>query len=395
MEIIEITFWTALMVVFYTYMGYAVVAFLITRFKTSPSFAYLAEEDLPEVTHVIAAYNEQDLIEDKIRNCELLDYPQSKIKTIIVADGSTDQTTSIIKKFPSVKLYYRRDRKGKLAAVDRVMKDVTSPITIFSDANSMLNTAAVKLMVRHFQNNQVGAVAGEKVVVNQEADDAAGAGEGIYWRYESFLKKLDYRLHSVVGAAGELFAVRTHLFETPAKNVLIEDFIITMRIAEQGYRVAYESNAKASEYGSANIEEEMKRKVRISAGGLQAVWMMTSLINPFKHGWLSFQYISHRALRWTLAPLSLVVLIFTNTVLVSESRIYTMLLFGQTLLYAFAIAGYYTQKRKLRFKAFFVPFYFGFMNFSVFMGLVKLITGKFQVTWDKAERRPVVTNAVA
>ncbi len=393
MQTLQIIFWISIGILFYTYLGYGFVIYLLAKFKKPIQFQELSDEDLPEVTHLIAAYNEQDLIEEKIINCYKIDYPKSKINTVIVADGSTDHTVEIIKKYPFVKLFYSPARKGKLAAVDRVMKEVESPITIFSDANSMLNPEAIKLMVRHFEYNTVGAVAGEKVVINDVKDDAASAGEGLYWKYESFLKKLDYRLHSVVGAAGELFAVRTFLFKTPDRKALIEDFLITMNIAEQGYRVAYESEAKASEYGSANIDEEMKRKVRIGAGGLQSVWMLRKLLNPIKHGLLTFQYVSHRALRWTLAPLALLFAFLSNVMLVqTQEPLYILLFIGQALFYLLAIAGFYAEHQKLKFKLFFVPFYFAFMNFSMYLGFIKLVSGKFNVKWEKAERRSYNAN---
>lgn len=397
METLEIIFWLSLGVLFYTYIGYGLVAYVLTKLKGTTRPESLDTKDLPEVTHVIAAYNEEDLIEDKILNCHHLDYPKSKINTIIVADGSTDKTVEIIRNYPWVKLYFSPERNGKLAAVDRVMKEVATPITVFSDANSMINSEGMRKMVRHFQLNTVGAVAGEKVVINEEKEDAASAGEGIYWKYESFLKKLDYQLHSVVGAAGELFAVRTHLFETPAKNALIEDFLITMNITEKGYRVAYEPEAKAKEYASANITEEMKRKVRISAGGLQSIWMLKSLLNPFKHGVLTFQYVSHRAIRWTLAPLSLVLMVLTNAALLETTNmIYAGLFVGQMMFYGLSAAGYYSENKKLKIKALFVPFYFTFMNLSVYMGLFKLMSGAFSVKWEKAGRRvvPVSTNLI-
>ncbi|MFY0598793.1 MAG: glycosyltransferase family 2 protein [Cyclobacteriaceae bacterium] len=388
MEAIEMIFWSSLSILFYTYIGYGGITFVIAKLSRRTNPDDLDFKDLPEITHVIAAYNEEDLIKDKIINCYNLEYPKSKIKTIVVADGSTDKTVEIVKRYPWVQLYFSPERKGKLAAVDRVMKEVDTPITVFSDANSMINFDGIRKMVRHFQLNTVGGVAGEKVVINEEKDDAASAGEGIYWKYESFLKKLDYQVHSVVGAAGELFAVRTHLFETPAKDALIEDFLITMSITEKGYRVAYEPEAKAKEYASANIGEELKRKVRISAGGLQSVWKLRSLLNPFKHGLLTFQYVSHRAIRWTLAPIALFLMLITSTVLITTgSDVYSTLLLGQLGFYGLSVVGYFAEHQKIRLKALFVPFYFTFMNLSVYIGLIKLITGEFNVKWEKAGRR--------
>ncbi len=388
MNTLEIIFILSFILLFYTYFGYGIGLSFILKFKKKIILPVLEDDDLPNVTHVIAAYNEEEIIQEKIDNCYMLDYPGWKINTIIVADGSSDRTVDIIKRNPRIKLYYSPERKGKLEAVKRVMREVDSPITIFSDANSILNDNAIKMLVRHFQNNEVGAVAGEKVVMSDSVDDAASAGEGIYWKYESHLKQLDYQLHSVVGAAGELFAVRTHLFESPSANILIEDFVITMKIAEKGYRVAYEPAAKAMEKGSVSIGEEMKRKVRISAGGLQAIWKLKKLLNPFKYGLLSFQYISHRVLRWTLAPLSILVMFITSLLLAKQGfMVYQVLFVGQIIFYLLAITGFMLENIKVKFKAFFVPFYFAFMNLSVYLGLMKLITGQYDAVWEKAKRK--------
>ena len=388
MKVLEILALISAFILFYSYIGYGLVIWGMAHIKKWRSLVDLTDEDLPTVTHVIAAYNEEDVIEDKINNCYTIDYPAEKVQTIIVADGSSDRTVDIIKKHPRVTLYFSPERKGKLNAVDRVMKEVDTPITIFSDANAMINENAFRDMVKHFQNNRVGAVAGEKVVLNEEKEDAAGAGEGMYWKYESALKRFDYQVNSVVGAAGELFAIRTHLFETPEPDTLIEDFVITLNVAKQGYIVAYESKAQAREYASASVQEEMKRKVRISAGGLQAVWRLRTLLNPFKHGMLTFQYVSHRVLRWTLAPLSLLLFLIASIALSKEGMLfYQVLLVLQVLFYLTALAGYYTETYKIHFKAFFIPFYFMVMNVSVYLGFAKLVSGDYQVTWDKAKRR--------
>ena len=393
MKTLELILILSLSVLFYTYLGYGLVCYLLVSFKKKKSIDPLEDKDLPEVTHIIAAYNEQDIIQDKIDNCQSLVYPKNKVKTIIVTDGSTDRTVEIVNSNTGVSLFHKNERSGKLAAVNRVMGEVRSPVTFFSDANAMLNSDAIKEMVKHFQDEKVGGVAGEKVVLSEKQDDASAAGEGIYWRYESFLKKLDYRLHSVVGAAGELFAVRTDLYEAPDRDTLIEDFVTSLKIAQKGYRVAYEPNAQAREYASSSIDDELKRKVRISAGGLQAIWKLRSLLNPFKYKMLHFQYVSHRVLRWTLAPLALPIVFISSLLLAKLDIWYYQVLFGaQALFYLAAISGYYFERVKTRFKVLFIPFYFMFMNLSVYLGLIKLMLGSYSVNWEKAERRAMLQN---
>jgi cellulose synthase/poly-beta-1,6-N-acetylglucosamine synthase-like glycosyltransferase len=380
---------SSLGVLFYTYVGYGIIIKFLAGFKTNPNDQLDPNSAPPEVTHVIAAYNEADVIREKIENTLNLDYPENKIRTIIVTDGSNDGTVAICKAFDGfIEVFHQDARNGKLAAVNRVMQHVTSPITVFSDANTELNKSAIQKLVRHFQISKVGAVAGEKVILSESSDDAVSAGEGLYWKYESYLKKLDYRLHTVVGAAGELFAIRTELYETPTKDTLIEDFMITLNVAGKGYRVAYEPGARASEKSSIDINEELKRKVRISAGGLQASWRLRALYNPFKHGFVSFQLLSHRILRWTLAPLSLLILIVSSLILALQgSGFYQSLLALQIVCYLLAFLGWHYEKKKIRFKALFVPFYFAVMNLSVYLGLFNYLSGNYDVKWDKAVRK--------
>jgi cellulose synthase/poly-beta-1,6-N-acetylglucosamine synthase-like glycosyltransferase len=387
MKTIELFFFASLALLIYTYIGYGIIIKLITFFKRDISFPDLKAVDLPYVTHIIAAYNEEDILEEKIYNSLSLSYPKEKLKTIIVTDGSTDATSQIVAKNPDIVHYHLTKRCGKLAAVARIIPTVISPIIVFSDANAMLNKEAVQNLIKHFQNNMVGAVAGEKIVLSDKTDDAT-SGESIYWKYESWLKKLDYRLKSVVGAAGELFALRTHLYHPPQANMLIEDFITSMKIAKNGYRVAYEPNAFATELASKSIDEEVKRKVRISAGGLQAIHHLREILNPFKHGILTFQYVSHRVLRWTLAPIALVVVFVTNLILIqTDNWIFQLMFIGQSVFYLMALGGFYFEKHKVKFKGLYVPFYFVFMNISVFLSLMKIIAGDYDVTWEKAARK--------
>ena len=384
----EALFIVSIALLAYTYLGYGLIAKFMTFFVKKVDLPQLRDEDLPEITHIIAAYNEEDILEEKINNSTSLNYPADKVKTIFATDGSTDRSSEMVKSDNRIINYHSDKRDGKLAAVNRVIKDVESGIIVFSDANAMLNSDALRNIAHHFQNNLVGAVAGEKMVRSAEADDATSSGEGLYWKYESWLKKVDYRLNSVVGAAGELFAIRKHLYESPKPDMLIEDFITSMTVAKKGYRVAYAPDAIASESSSASISEEIKRKVRISAGGLQAVVFLSSLLNIFKYGLLSFQYISHRVLRWTLAPLCLITAMVSNIFLLSSGILFYEILFVlQVLFYLLSVAGYYFKQHKIKIKIAFVPFYFSFMNLSVFMGLFKLLSGNYAVTWEKAVRK--------
>ncbi len=396
---LAIAFWLLLFSVFYSYIGYGMLLGLLVKLKGKSVQQSVdgTDFDLPDVTFMVAAYNEERWIEDKIRNSLALDYPKNKIHFFFVTDGSTDSTAEKIINFPNtegykIELYHQPERRGKIAAVERVMPFVHTPVVVFTDANTDLNPDAIRKMVRHYADPTVGAIAGEKRV--QMSGEASGAGEGLYWKYESLLKKWDSQLYSAVGAAGELFSVRTDLYTPVEKDTLIEDFVMTMRIAERGYRIIYESEAYAVEGHSADVKEELKRKIRISAGGLQAVWRLRSLLNPFKFGVLSFQYWSHRVLRWTLAPLALPLIFGLNLLLILRgyknsdfsSTVYDFLFWAQVIFYISAILGWIFEQMKLKVKAFYVPYYFCMMNYSVYRGLGRLIAGSQSVVWEKSKR---------
>jgi len=374
---------------FYAYLGYGIVIFILDKLKKAlfPAKKYTFDPAYtPHVTLFIAAYNEADFIEQKLKNCFELIYPKDKLEIIFVTDGSDDGTPEIISKYPNVQLYHEPGRAGKISAVNRTMQYVKTPVVIFCDANTLLNPEALLKMARHFSNPKVGCVAGEKKVLTKEKDSAA-AGEGIYWKYESFLKKLDSSFNTVVGAAGELFGMRTELFHSTEKNAIIEDFVISLRIAGKGFKVVYEPEAYAMETSSANVTEELKRKIRICAGGIQSIVWLAYLLNPFKYGWLTFQYVSHRVLRWSLVPLFMLFLIPVNIILAKcVGGVYAWILAGQLLFYTAALLGWFLENRSIKVKALFVPYYFFIMNYAVFLGFKRYIKGQQSVIWEKAKR---------
>ncbi len=386
-------FWICLLLILYTYFGYGLLLYGLTRIKKNRTAQFHAEASLPAVTLIIAAYNEADFIAQKIQNSFSLQYPAGRLDIWIVTDGSDDTTPQIVEHIDGVKHFFQPERRGKIAAVNRVMPLVTTPVVVFTDANTLLNEEAVVRLVRHFADETVGAVAGEKRVVSPRQDAASGAGEGFYWQYESALKRWDARLYSVVGAAGELFAVRTDLFHEVPADTIIEDFYLTLSIAQAGYRVAYEPDAYAVEGPSASVEEELKRKVRIAAGGIQAIVRLSGLLNPFRYGILTFQYVSHRVLRWTVTPFALVGLLISNAVLAWEPLLFYRFFFlGQTLFYTLAIVGLFLAAQKIKMKVFFVPYYFCVMNYAVFAGIARYLKGSQSVVWERAARAPSASN---
>ena len=394
MEILKITFWTLLFIIFYTYVGYGLLLYLIIKIRRIFKTDEKVEIDLsyePEVTLFIAAYNEKDYIVEKMKNSVELDYPVEKLNIVWVTDGSDDGTPEILKEYPNTVVHHLDARNGKIGAMNRGMEFVKTPIVVFSDANTMLGKESIRRIIKLFGNETVGCVSGEKRIVNKLSDAASGAGEGLYWKYESALKKWDAELYSVVGAAGELFAIRTELYRPVEKDTLLDDFIISLRVAQDGYTIQYDPEAYAIETASANVKEELKRKIRISVGGIQAVIRLRSLLNIFKYGTLSFQYISHRVLRWTLTPLCLLVLIPISFILAYNEGIFNVALYSilfwlQLIFYCAALLGWFLENRLTRVKALFVPYYFFIMNLSVVLGFFRFMKKSQSVNWERAKR---------
>jgi len=389
----KFTFWLALFIVFYTFLGYGIFLYFLIKvrraLKGKRPIPIVSDNELPTCTLVVAAYNEEGFIREKIANTLALNYPAGKLEILFVTDGSNDRTPDIISEFPQIRLLHKPERSGKIAAVHRAVEQITSEAIVFTDANTFLNKDALVNICRHYSDKNVGAVAGEKRVMADEQADASAAGEGFYWKYESTLKKWDSELYSVVGAAGELFSVRSELYEPVSKDAILDDFMISMLIAEKGYRIIYEPEAYATETASEDVSEELKRKVRIAAGGMQSIIWLKSLLNFFKYGTLSFQYISHRVLRWTITPFLLILAFILNVfiALQPDEWFYVFLLICQIFFYAFAFIGYVLEKKQLRVKILFIPYYFCIMNYAVLAGLIRYFRKKQSAVWEKAKRK--------
>lgn len=386
-------FWISLFIIFYTYIGYGLFVYflvLIKRnfYKKSKPVVY-DNKELPTCSLVIAAYNEEGVIQEKIENTLFLSYPPELLKIYFVTDGSTDNTVEIIKKYPQLNLLHSDERRGKIAAMDRAMSYLDSEIVVFTDANTFLNRDAIIAICQNYSDPSVGGVAGEKRVSFDDKADASSAGEGMYWKYESQLKKWDSELYSVVGTAGELFSIRRVLYQAVPPNTILDDFMISMQIAAEGYKIVYEPNAFAVETASANVQEELKRKIRIAAGGMQAVFKLKELLNPFKRPILSFQYISHRVLRWTVTPLLLLLVFVLNLyfAIFEERQLYAILFIFQVFFYSLAIVGLILERKNLKTKITFIPYYFCIMNYAVLAGMIRFFQNKQNVIWVKAKRK--------
>lgn len=391
MTILKVLFWICLFLVFYTYIGYGILLWLLVCvkriFKGKPQKKQLPPDDeLPEVTLMICAYNEQDIVDIKMENTRQLSYP--KLHVVWVTDGSNDSTNDLLARYQEVEVIYSPERRGKTAALNHGLSLVKDELIVMTDANTMLNPEAIHEIVRCFMDPQIACVSGEKRVMARHEGQSAAEGEGLYWKYESSLKRLDSEFYSVMGAPGELCAIRRSLYEPMPENALLDDFVISLRMVDRGYKIAYTSDAYAMEYGSADLTEESKRKRRIAAGGLQSIWWLRKMMNPFRQPVVAFQFVSHRVLRWSITPIALLLLIPLNVVLVlmKGGDIYTWIWILQLLFYLAAFLGWFLEKNGKKNMFLYVPYYFLFMNLNVFQGFSYLRSHRSSGAWEKAKR---------
>lgn len=378
----EIIFWVSFTLILYTYIGYGVLVTVLSWVIPKPQIS--PDKLSGPVTVIIPGYNEATILPSKVQNTleALREIPGSEI--IVITDGSDDGSENIVFNHPAVKHLHQPERKGKSAAINRAMEYVSADIVVITDANAMINPEAIRLMVTHYQRKKTGGVSGEKRVLASGSDTSAST-EGLYWKYESYLKKKSAEVYTVVGAAGELFSFRRSLFRRLEEDAILDDFVLSLRIVRQGYRIAYEPGAYASELPSKNIADEFERKVRISSGVWQTLGRLPFLFNPFFNPVLFGQFISHRFLRWTLAPVSMVALYVTNIFLLS-SPCYALFFIAQSVFYLLAAIGFLFKNNTIRSAALFVPFYFCMMNVAVLAGLIKYLKGGHSVLWKKAQR---------
>ena len=381
-------FYISIGIIAYTYIGYPFLIFLVSKmvepFRKWKVKKFDDSLDSPMVTIIIAAYNELNYLEAKIKNTLSLEYPKEKKSIWVVTDGSTDGSEKLLAHYPEVQLFHQPDRHGKAAAINRVLSAVLPGIVIFTDANILLNKDALHHLVHHFKDLTVGAVAGEKKVSDGK-EKGAVAVEGLYWRYESIIRKSDASVHSVTGAVGELFALRTALVKPMPESIICDDLYMSLQVIDQGYRIAYEEKAYGVEAYSFSISKEWKRKVRIAAGSIQMLKMFDWRGFFIKRPIPILQFINRKLLRWLVAPY-LVVLIPLIVAFIGKDGIEFPLLelvFLCSVFYVWALLGGILIQLKFIPRFFYLPFYFVWANLAMIVGTWQYLSGRSFRLWEK------------
>lgn len=367
----------------YSYVIYPLFLLVAGLFITKKKYPYY----YPQVTVLIAAYNEVGCIKQKLDNTFMLEYPSDRLKVMVLTDGSTDGTDLAVATDGRVKLLHDTVRKGKAEAINRAIDFIETDIVVCTDANTMLNKEALKELVKFFQDPLIGAVAGEKQVVAMRSNNDLLA-EGFYWKYESIIRMLESKAFSVTGATGELYAIRKDLLEPVPSDTICEDLTISMKVLEMGKRVVYEPLAYGTENASLTIQEEWKRKVRIAAGNIQFFERFKWLHFCAKQPFAAFQLISRKLFRWLLVPYVLVVLPLLSIFLFFDTHdpYVFFIIIVQFVFYGCAICGYFFNKQKTQTGIFYFPFYFLLANAAIIMGTFLYLRGKSFFLWEKIKR---------
>ena len=379
----EIIFFSLIFLTCYTFLLYPLILKLLSGFKRGVIKAKRLESYIPYVTVVVAAYNEEKVIEEKLKNFLKFDYPLDKIVVIIASDGSNDRTNEIVKRYESknIKLV-EYPRMGKVNVLNKTVPLALGEIIVFSDANTMYDSKAITEMVKHFQDPNVGCVCGKLGLINPY-NVQSGEGEGFYWRYENRIKEMESHFGCVVGANGAIYAIRKTLFEKMPKNVINDDFHISMKIMIKGYKVIYERNAIGIEKVAPDLSGEFLRHVRDGAGHYREIVHLTGLLNPLR-GLVSFTYLSHRFIRW-MVPFFLPLIFILNSILI-ESPLYKVIFLFQIAFYSSFFVAFFLQRYNVRIKILNIPFFFLLTNLALMIGFWKNVVGTQEVTWDRTER---------
>lgn len=347
---------------------------------------HLIQEITPSISFIVAAYNEDKVIDRKIKNAALMEYPTDKLEIIFITDGSTDNTANIIKKYSGnkIRLLHKDMREGKTAALNRAISNARHDIIVFSDANSMFKSDALKKLVRHFADQSIGGVCGRKKILNHKGR-ASSRGDSLYWKYEAALKFAESNIGSISTADGEIFAIRKSLYNYIGPKIINDDMAITLNILSKNFRVIYEKDAIAEEEASVTINDDFNVKRRMVHGGIQILSLYKKELNPF-FSFFALQFFFHKTLRYFMWPF-LIMIFLINIFCLSYNLFYVIFFYLQLLFYTIAVFGHLANKSNISIKLTYFPYYYCCMNIAAMNGLFSYLKQKPLIdVWTKAKR---------
>ena len=368
-----ILFWFSAAVLFYVYLGYPLLLWIASSLSPKPTKRAPVE---PTVSILLSVFNEEAVLPEKLENLLCLDYPREKREILVGSDGSTDRTEAIVKGYEKkgVRLVASSPRAGKPRMLNRLARQATGDVLVFTDARQTLDPKAIRFLVENFADPSVGCVSGELLL--ESRGEALGEGVGFYWSYEKFIRQKESAIDSVIGATGALYALRKSLFRELPDETILDDVYLPMQAVSLGFRTLFEPRALVFDEVSSSARKEYDRKVRTLAGNYQSFIQLAPMLNPFQSR-VAAQFLSHNLLR-ILAPFFLIALFLSNGYLLKHP-FYRILFIGQMLFYGVASLGALAPAAIRRF--FSAPYVFCLLNLSALAGLYRFLTGRQQVTW--------------
>ena len=385
-DVLLILFWIVLGIIVNAHILFPIVistaALFIPRYRKDPSYK-------PGISVIIAAFNEEKVIGQRIENLAAQDYDQSKVEILIGSDASDDRTNEILTEYasriPNLKIFLFKERRGKSSQLNDLVKSASNPILVFSDANTEFEPNALSKLAEPFCDPKVGGVCGRLVLLNDEKLSSAGLEESLYWKVETFLKMAEGKAGVVIGASGGIYAVRRELFSpVPLDPPAGDDIFISLEALRKGFKVIYEPEAVGKEAVGKDPMAEYRRKVRISALGFSLMFYFPSLLFN-KNLLISYSFWSHKITRWFLSQLRILLFILSAALSASSNYILGFFLL-QSVFYLFALLGWLMFKLDKKFVLFSIPFYFVMTNVAFFNGFIRFIRKKRLVIWQSTER---------
>ena len=383
--LINIFFWTIVLIIIHSYLIYPGVIFLLSHlFKGNKN----PSDSANTVSIIISAYNEEKVIRNRIINISRLNYDFNKLEVLIGSDCSTDQTNNILnemkKEFPWLLIFLFDSRRGKVSVINDLIAKAKNEIIVFTDANTVFNENAIKRLVRQFGDQKIGGVCGRLILLEPKTNIDEGVEEKRYWEYETIIKKYEGKCGVLIGANGGIFAIRRKLYrKLPINKPITDDIFITLMILKQNYKFSYEYDAFAIEDVGHEIIHEFNRKKRFSATNFETMFYFKDLI--FSRNFLvSYAFWSHKILRW-MTPIFLMIIFFLNILLLS-GIIFQIILYIQILFYSLSFIGFLKRKAKFKSKVFTIPFYFSMTNFAMLIGMINFILKRQTAYWQSTPR---------
>lgn len=384
--ILEILFYVAGLLIINSFIIYPVVLFIKSKKQIKPISDLTYK---PKISILIAAYNEEKVIEERIKNLSELDYDLSKIEVFIGSDASTDRTNELLieqkKNYNWLNIYLSEDRRGKAGILNQLYKQAQNEILLFTDANTHFNPDTLNNLIEDFSDEKVGGVCGRLILVDNEKSKSEGVEEVEYWKYETMVKKLEGKCGILLAANGGIFAIRKELFEPiPTLNAVTDDLFISLSVISEGYKFLYRNDAVAYEETGKDVSAEYRRKVRFGATNFQTLLYFKKLLWN-KNKFLSYAFFSHKVTRWFL-PLLLVILFLTGAITADNNGLISKIFYLQVIIYLLALCGYLLSQIKIRIPLFSIPYFFVISNIAIAEGFIKFIRKKHSVIWKSTER---------